>query len=101
MVKAGIPVFHHKLVRRQFVDFCKRLTWNGFIFRGRESCPEMTWNYWDLSLLKKFMVNVQGATMKYDIIKKPIVLERVEVNLLKSACTLLLEAGFVDDPLLI
>ena len=47
------------------------------------------------------MVNVQRATMKYDIIKNPIVLERVEVNLLKSACTLLLEAGFVDDPLLI
>ena len=47
------------------------------------------------------MVNVQRATMKYDITRKLMVLERVEINLLKSACTLLLEAGFVDDSLLI
>ena len=28
----------------------------------------MTW-HWDLSLLEKFVVNVQCATMKYEIIK--------------------------------
>ena len=39
----------------------------------------MTWN-WDLRLLKKFVVNVQCAAMKYEIIRKPMVLERVEVN---------------------
>ena len=43
---------------------------------------------------------MQRTTMKYEIIRKPMVLERVEVNLLKI-CTLLLEAEFVDDPLLI
>ena len=44
----------------------------------------MTWN-WDLSLLENFVVNVQRATMKYEIIRKPMVPEREEVNLLKSA----------------
>ena len=39
----------------------------------------------DLSLLEEFVVNVQFATMKYEIIRKPKILERVEVNLLKSA----------------
>ena len=57
----------------------------------------MTWN-WDSSLLEKFIVNVQRATMKYEIIRKPMVLENVEVNLLKSV-PLLLEAEFADDPL--
>ena len=37
----------------------------------------------DLSLLEKFVVSVQCATMKYEIIRKPMVLERVEVNFLK------------------
>ena len=44
----------------------------------------MNWN-WDLSLLKKFVVSVQYAAMKYEIIRKPVVLERVEVSLLESA----------------
>ena len=45
--------------------------------------------------------------MKYEIIRKPMVLERVEVNSFINKvchlliCTLLLEAEFVDDPLLI
>ena len=66
-----------------FVEFCERLTWNGLIFRGKESCPKITW-IWDLSLLGKFIVNVQRATMKYKTIRKLTVLDRVEVNLLKS-----------------
>ena len=32
---------------------------------------------------KEFVVNVQYATMKYDIIRKPMVLEKIKVNLLK------------------
>ena len=54
----------------QFVDFCERLTWNGLIFRGKESCPKITWN-WDISLLEKFIVNLQRATMKSEIIRRP------------------------------
>ena len=46
----------------------------------------MTWN-WDLSLLEKIVVNVQCATMKNEIIRKPMVLERAEVNLLKMDIT--------------
>ena len=44
--------------------------------------PKMT-QICDLSLLEKFVVSVQCATMKYEIIRKPMVLERVEVNFLK------------------
>ena len=77
-------VFHHPLARRQFVGFCKMLSWNGLIFRGNKSWPKMTWN-WDLSLFKKFVVNVQCATMKHEIISKPMILKRVQVNSLKSA----------------
>ena len=44
----------------------------------------MIWN-WDLHLLEKIVVNVQNATMKYEKIKKPMVLERVEVNSVKFA----------------
>ena len=36
-------------------------------------------------LRKKFTINVQCATMKYEIIGKPIALEKVEVNLVKNA----------------
>ena len=32
---------------------------------------------------KEFVVNVQYATMKFDIIRKPMVLEKIKVNLLK------------------
>ena len=41
----------------------------------------------DLKLRLKFARKVycKRATMKYEIIRKPMVLERVEVNLLKSA----------------
>ena len=52
------------------VDFCEWLTWNGLTFRGKESCPKMTWN-WDLGLLEKFTLNLERATMKYEIIRKP------------------------------
>ena len=38
-----------------------------------------------LKLLEKFLVNVQCETMKYEIIRKPMVLQRVEINLFKSA----------------
>ena len=44
----------------------------------------MTWN-WDLSLLVMFAVNVQCAIMKNEIIRKPMLLERLEVDLLKSS----------------
>ena len=36
-------------------------------------------------LLAKFVVNVQCNYMKYEIIRKPMIIERVKVNLLKSA----------------
>ena len=32
---------------------------------------------------KEFVINVQYATMKYDIIRKPMVLEKMKANLLK------------------
>ena len=44
----------------------------------------MTWS-WHLSLLEKFTVNMQCAIMKYKIIRKAMVLGRVEVNSLKFA----------------
>ena len=74
--------FRHPFARRQFVELCKRLAWNGLMFKGKESWPKMIWN-WDLSLLKKFVVNMQCATVKYQIIRKPMVLGRVEVSSLK------------------
>ena len=43
----------------------------------------MTWNR-DLSLFEKFVENVRCATMKYEIIREPMVLERVKVSLFKS-----------------
>ena len=80
MVKASIPPF---ISVETVIEFCKRLVWNGLIFRGKESWPKMTWN-WGLNLLKKFAVNGQCATMKYVIIRKLMVLKRVEVNSLTS-----------------
>ena len=53
-------------------------------FREKNYWPKMTWNC-DLSLLKNFVVNVECATVKYEIIRKPMVLERVEVNPPKSS----------------
>ena len=44
----------------------------------------MTWN-WDLSLLERFVVSVQCAIMKNEIIRKPMLLERVGADLLKSS----------------
>ena len=38
-----------------------------------------------LKLLENSLVSVQCETIKYEIIKKSVVLHRVEVNLLKSA----------------
>ena len=37
-----------------------------------------------LNFARKVFENVQCTTMKYEIIRKPMVLERVKVNLLKS-----------------
>ena len=85
----GIQVFqvlqtlHHPLAKRQSGEFCERLAWSGLNFRGKKSWSKMTWN-WDLSLLEKFVVNMQCAAMKCEITRKPIVLERVEANSLKS-----------------
>ena len=81
MEKADIPpsISINFRVCRQFVEFCKRLAWNGLRFRGKESLLKMTWS-WHLSLLEKFAVNLQCAIMKYKIIRKAMVLERVEVN---------------------
>ena len=39
--------------------------------------------------------------MKYETIRKPMVLDREKLIYLLLICTLLLEAEFVDDPLLI
>ena len=54
------------------------------MFRGKEFWPKMTWN-WDLTLLGKFVVNVHYAAMKDEIIRKPMVLEKIEVSSLKFA----------------
>ena len=79
-----MQAFHHPLARRQLSEFCKMLSWNGLILRGKESWPKMTWK-WDLSLLENFVVKMQSATTKFEIIGIPMVLKRVEVNSLKSA----------------
>ena len=39
-ISNGKSIQAHPLLRRQFVGFCKRLTWNRLIFRGKESCPK-------------------------------------------------------------
>ena len=38
---------------------------HGLIFRGKETWSKITWN-WDLSLLERFVVNMQRGTMKYE-----------------------------------
>ena len=67
IVKAGIPPsVSEKTVGRVLQ---KILTWNGLIFREKEYWPKMTRN-WDLRL--GLLGNVQCATMKYEIIRKPV-----------------------------
>ena len=62
---AAIFVYFKWSIFRQFIDICKRLTWNGTMFIGKESCPKMTWN-WNLSLFENFIENLQRATI-YEI----------------------------------
>ena len=66
------------LARRDGKLFCKKRVM-------RKACIPLTISEETISLLEKFVVNVQRATMKYEIIRKPMVLQRVEINLLKSA----------------
>ena len=40
----------------------------------------MTWNK-DLCLLKNFALNMQCTSIKYEIVRKPMVLERLVANL--------------------
>ena len=70
------------LARRQLVGFCKRLTWDGLIFKWilTKNDIKLTLNF-----AQKVVVNMEFATVKYEIFRKPMVLERVEVSLLKSA----------------
>ena len=81
MLKAGIPPsISDETLRRALQKAVLKLT--HFRRKGILTQNDLKLR---LSLLKKFVVNVQCATMKYEITRKPMVLERVEVNLLKSA----------------
>ena len=70
------------LARRQLVGFCKRLTWDGLIFKWILTKNDIKLT---LKFAQKVVVNMEFATVKYEIFRKPMVLERVEVSLLKSA----------------
>ena len=48
----------------------------------RNPDQKRTWN-WVLSLPETFFINVKCTTTKSEIIRKGMVLERVEINLLK------------------
>ena len=61
MVRAGI---HHRLARKQLVGFCKSLTWNGVIFRGKESWPKIVLKL-RLQFTGKFCR--KGAMCNYEI----------------------------------
>ena len=50
-----------------------------------ERNPGKKWPETETRCSKIFVINVQCATMKYEIIRKPMVLDRVETNSLKSA----------------
>ena len=69
------------LARRQLVGFCKRLTWDGLIFKWILTKNDIKLT---LRFAQKVVVNMEFATVKYEILRKPMVLERVEVSLLKS-----------------
>ena len=82
MVKAGIPPSISEETVRKFLQKTD-LKWTNFQRKGI-----LTKN--DLKLKLKFAQEVcrkrvQCATVKYEIIRKPMVLQRVEVNLVKSA----------------
>ena len=80
MVKAGVPLsMSEETVRRVLL---KTLKWTHFQRNRILTQNELKLR---LSLLEKFVIKVQCATMKYEIIRKPRVLKGVEVNLLKSA----------------
>ena len=70
------------LARRQLVGFCKRLTWDGLIFKWILTKNDIKLT---LKFAQKVVVNMEFKTVKYEIFRKPMVLERVEVSLLKSA----------------
>ena len=70
------------LARRQLVGFCKRLTWDGLIFKWILTKNDIKLT---LKFAQKVVVNMEFATVKYEIFRKPMVLERVEVSLIKSA----------------
>ena len=69
------------LERRQLVGFCKILTWDGLIFKWILTKNDIKLT---LRFAQKVVVNMEFATVKYEILRKPMVLERVEVSLLKS-----------------
>ena len=77
-VRADIP---SSIIAEKVVRVMQRLDLNELAFRA---WTKLAWNF-DLNLLEKFVVNVHCTTMKYEIIRKPMILERVEVNSLKSA----------------
>ena len=82
MVKAGIPL---SICEETICGILQKagLKWTQVQRKGI-----LTKNDLKLRLetkLKKFAVNVQCQTMKYEFMRKPMVLERVEVNSLKVA----------------
>ena len=51
---------------------------------SEERNPDQKLPETETKLLEKFVINLKSETVKYEIIRMPVVLQRVEVNLLKS-----------------
>ena len=79
MVKAGIPPSISKETVRRVLQKTDQHEMDSFLEKRNID------QKWLIILLEKFVVNVQCNYMKYEIIKKPMIIERVKVNLLKSA----------------
>ena len=79
MVKAGIPPSISKETVRRVLQKTDQHEMDSFSEKRNID------QKWLIILLEKFVVNVQCNYMKYEIIKKPMIIERVKVNLLKSA----------------
>ena len=80
MVKAGIPPSISKETVGRVLQKTD-LNWTQFHRKGILTKDDLKLR---LNLFGKFVVKMQCVTMKYEIIRKPMVPERVEVNLLKS-----------------
>ena len=81
MGKAGVPLSISEETVRKVVQKTD-LKWTHF--QGKEILTKNDLKL-RLKFAERFVVNVQCATVKYKIIRKPMILQRVEINLLKSA----------------